>query len=135
MKISRSYIRQDDEYSSSNMEITEQTVFNIKNTNYITHRCSRKLFPLETSSHRCYGKIRKDNFTMPRKCQIAGEEYSEMAFSVLQYQLKDRQIRKTHFNNLRQNLERRIQIAKAKGNRHLVALLDREFGELNSLES
>ena len=134
MKISRSYLKQNDEYSSSNLEITEQTVFEIKK-NYITHRCNKKLLPLETSSHRHYGRVRNDNFTIPKKCQIAGEKYSEMAFSVLQYQLKDRQIRKTHFNNLKQNLERRIQIAKAEGNSHLVNLLNREFYEIASLES
>lgn len=40
------------------------------------------------------------------------------------------QISKTHLENIRQNLERRLQVAKANGDENLIDLLEKEFQQL-----
>jgi hypothetical protein len=126
MKISKSYFNFDDEYSSSSMEISERSL------NKIDCQCSSRLLPLESQSHRHYGKINHSSFVAPKRCHVSGEQYSELAFSILQYQLKDEQTKATHFNNLKHNLERRMQAAKAQGNEGLVALLTQESRQIAS---
>jgi hypothetical protein len=132
MKLTKSYFNIDDEYPSSIMEITDRQLVKTDCQRSLSRGCKNSLLPLESPSHRNYGKIKHNFLTVPKQCQIAGEEYSERAFSVLQYQLKqeDKQI---HLNNLKRNLERRIQAAKDRGNNPLVALLDKEFREIVSL--
>ena len=132
MKLTKSYFNIDDEYPSSIMEITDRQLAKNDCQRSLSRGCKNSLLPLESPSHRNYGKIKHNFLTVPKQCQIAGEQYSERAFSVLQYQLKqeDKQI---HLNNLKRNLERRIQAAKDRGNNPLVALLDKEFREIISL--
>jgi hypothetical protein len=126
MKISKSYLNFNDEYPSSIIEISERSL------NRIDCKCSSRLLPLESQSHRHYGKINHSSFVAPKRCHINGEQYSEIAFSILQYQLKDEKARATHFNNLKCNLERRLQTAKAQGNNQLVALLTQESHQITS---
>jgi hypothetical protein len=120
MKISKSYLNFNDEYPLSSIEVSERSL------SKLDCQCSSRLLPLESQSHRHYGKINYSSFVAPKRCHISGEQYSELAFSILQYQLKDEQTRATHFNNLKHNLERRMQAAKAQGNERLVALLTQE---------
>lgn len=126
MKISRSYFDINDEYPSSVMEITERSSIKTYRQCSLNRNCASKLLSLESQSHRKYGKISHSSFTTPKRCHITGEQYSEQAFSILQYQLRDEKARATHFNNLKRNLERRIQTARAQGNEQLVALLTQE---------
>lgn len=130
MKISKSYFKIHDEYPSSIIEISDRA-FKTDCKPAFSRGCKNSLLPLESPSHRNYGKIKHNFLTVPKQCQIAGEQYSEKAFSVLQYQLKQ-EVRQTHIEHLKRNLERRIQTAKAKGNDRLVDLLDREFREIVS---
>lgn len=131
MKISKSYLKIHDEYPSSIMEISDRQLSKIDCKSAFSRGCKNNLLPLESSSYRNYGKIKHDFSIVPKQCQITGEQYSEKAFSVLQYQLKQ-EIKQTHIEHLKRNLERRIQTAKAKGNDRLVDLLDRESREIFS---
>lgn len=131
MKISQSYFNINDEHPSSIMEISDRQVSKTYCKRSLSRGCKNSLLPLESPSHRNYGKIKHNFLTAPKQCQIAGEQYSEKLFSVLQYQLKQ-EVKQTHIEHLKCNLERRIQTAKAKGNDRLVDLLDREFREIVS---
>lgn len=131
MKISKSYFKIHDEYPSSIMEITDRSFCKIDCKPAFSRGCKSSLLPLESPSHRNYGKIKHDFLTAPKQYQIAGEKYSEKVFSVLQYQLKQ-EVKQTHIDHLKRNLERRIQTAKAQGNDRLVDLLDRELREIVS---
>lgn len=134
MKIAKSYINFDNEYPSSIMEITDKKLAKTSCKCSTRDGCAKNILPLESQSHRNYGKVNYGYFAIPKRCHIAGAEYSETAFSTLQYQLKDRQARQTHLNNLKRNLKRRIQTAKAQGNSYLVGLLTQESREIASLE-
>lgn len=126
MKLTKSYFNIHDEYPSSIMEITDRQLSKTDCKRSLSRGCKNSLSPLESPSHRNYGKIRHNFLTVPKQCQIAGEQYSEKVFSVLQYQLKDRKVKQTHIDHLKRNLEHRIQTAKAKGNDSLVDLLIQE---------
>ena len=132
MKISKSYFNIEDEYTSSMMEITDRDITKNKQKSSFNCRLSQNKLPLESHSHQSYGKINHNSFTAPKSCHLGKDNYSEMAFSILQYQLKDRETRQTHINNLKLNLERRIRAAKSQGNSKLVAILTREFREITS---
>ena len=133
MKISKSYFNINDEYPSSIMEITDRQLSKTNCKSALSRGCKNSLLPLESPSHRNYGKLKHNFLTVPKQCQIAGEQYSEKAFSVLQYQLKDREVKQTHIAHLKSNLERRIQVAKARGDNRLVDLLTQESHEIVSL--
>ncbi|VEP15789.1 conserved hypothetical protein [Hyella patelloides LEGE 07179] len=134
MKISKSYINFDNEYPSSIMEITDKQLTKTFCKCSISSGCAQNILPLESQLHRNYGKVNHGYSDIPKRCHIAGKTYSEKAFSILQYQLKDRQARQTHLSNLKRNLERRIQAAKAQRNSYLVDLLTQESREIASLE-
>lgn len=132
MKITKSYFTINDEYPSSVMEITDQALSKTNCKRVLSRGCKNNLLPLESPTYRNYGKIGQNFSTVPKQCQIAGEKYSERAFSVLQYQLK-REVKQTHIANLKRNLERRIRAAKERGNDRLVDLLTQESREITSL--
>ena len=132
MKLTKSYFNIHDEYPSSIMEITDRQLGKTNCKRSLSRGCKNSLLPLESPSHRNYGKIRHNFLTAPKQCQIAGEQYSEKVFSVLQYQLKQ-EVKQIHLDNLKRNLERRIQTAKAKGNHRLVDLLIQESRDIASL--
>lgn len=132
MKISKSYLNVNEEFPSSVMEINDQVLIKKPCKNSLNRDNCRSFLPLESQSHRYYGKINQSSFAAPKRCNINGGQYSEQVFSILQYQLNDEKAKATHFNNLKRNLERRIQSAKAKGNTELVALLTQEFRQIGS---
>ena len=132
MKIAKSYLNIKDEYPSSIMEITDQQLVKRHHQHSIGCSASKTILPLESQSHRNYGRIGQSSFAIPKTCRIAKNKHSETAFSILQYQLNDREAR-IHINNLKSNLERRLQTAKAQGNQQLVNILDKESQEIGSL--
>ena len=132
MKISQSYLNIEDEYPLSVMEITDRQTAKSYRKSFGCRKINR-LVPPETQSHRKYGKIGNTSFIVPRSCRLNQNKPAKTAFSILQYQLKDREAIQAHTDNLRRSLERRIKTAKAQGNQELVAMLDREFREITSL--
>ena len=133
MKISQSYLNIEEEYPLSTMEITDRHTGKSHSHSIGFRRRINKLAPPESQSHRSYGKIANTSFIIPRSCQLNKNKQLKTAFNILQYQLKDREAIKTHTNNLKRNLERRIKSAKAQGNQELVAILAQESREITSL--
>lgn len=132
MKISKSYFNIKDECPSSIMEITDQQLVKRHHQHSIGSSKSKHILPLESQSHRNYGRIGKGSFAIPKTCRIAKNYHSETAFNILQYQLNDREAR-IHLNNLKNNLERRMKTAKAQGNQQLVNILAKESQDIRSL--
>lgn len=56
----------------------------------------------------------------------------DLAVSISRYQLGDRASIQKHSENVQSNLERRLQVAIARGNDRLVALLQAEFEQLQA---
>ena len=110
------------------LEITENQIFGssqakrIKYPRHINQRVSR--------NHRNYGAIFNRNFTIPKTCSISNPNSAENTLSILQYQVQDEAAKKTHLENIKLNLERRLQAAKVEGNKDLINLLQKESGEL-----
>ncbi len=104
-------------------QITEQTPHN--RTRYPRH-----INPRVSRNHRSYGAIFHSNISSPKTCAISHVGSVENALSILQYQLQDETAKKAHLENIKINLERRLQAAKAQGNNYLVDLLQKESREL-----
>ncbi len=94
----------------------------IKYPRHINQRVSR--------SHRKYGAISHSNFSIPKTCSIPNSKSAENTLSLWQYQLQDEAAKKAHLENIKLNLERRLQAAKAQGNDYLINLLQKESREL-----
>ena len=57
---------------------------------------------------------------------------TNLPLNILRYQLSDRQAKQKHLNNIRQNLNRRLQVAKAQRNKQLINILQEEYQQLES---
>ena len=120
------------QYSPPTIEITESeiTSHNRRQTwkmTYPRHFHSRK-----SQLHRSPGAIFHDGLAQPKTCHISCNK-SE-AFNILKYQLKDQEVKKAHLENVRLNLNRRLQKAKAKGDQQLINLLNQESQQLELKE-
>ena len=110
------------------MEITESEITrnNRRQTwkpNYPRHLRSR-----ETQFHRSPGVIFHDGLTKPKTCHISCN--NSEAFNILKYQLIDKKVKQAHLENVRRNLNRRLQKAKARGDQQLINLLNQESQQL-----
>lgn len=91
-----------------------------------------RMRPLESKPQRVYGAIAPTNFSEPKLCPLQKNPSKQAtAVTILRYQL-DQKAKQAHLDNLKRNLERRLQSAKENGNSELVAILNREFKELAS---
>ena len=110
------------------LEITEFQITDSSNSqknkypSFINQKVSR--------NHRNYGAIFQSNLSTPKTCSISKSNSPEAALNILQYQLKDTTAKKAHLENMKLNLERRLQSAKAQGNNYLVNLLQKESREI-----
>ena len=127
MNLARSHIPPQTDYFGSNLEITEAPQLKSDVTNQKLAKS-----PLNSLVHHRATKIGQAIARQPRMCQLGKQSFSENPVNVFPYQLKDYQIREVHLNNIRQNLEHRLQRAKAQGNRQLVASLNKEFQEIST---
>ena len=97
----------------------------------------RHLSVPETQSHRGrydLGKnLAKTNY-LPRVCRLNSERQNRasLAVDILKYQLGDRVSQQKHLENLRHNLERRLQVAKSQGNSELLNILQDEYEQLKT---
>ena len=116
------------QYTSPTIEITESEItshnrkHNWKAT-YPRHLCRR-----ESQFHRSPGAIFQDGLAKPKTCHISCN--NSEALNILKYQLVDREVKKAHLENVRRNLDRRLQKAKARGDRKLIDLLNQESQQL-----
>ncbi|MGL5079663.1 MAG: hypothetical protein ACRDBG_28025 [Waterburya sp.] len=97
------------------------------------HKLPRHICQLETKTHRGQSQMGQMNHK-PRICKIEPNPTTtgHLAWDILRYQLSDRQAKQKHIENVRSNLERRLQVAKAQGNNQLVKILRDEFRQLET---
>ena len=94
----------------------------------------RHILSIESQSHRGQGSnIEQINY-VPRTFLVkpSQAEKASFALDILKYQLSDRQVRQKHSENLRCNLQHRLQMAKKQGNNQLVSILQEEFRQLET---
>lgn len=98
---------------------------------YSQQKLPRHISSRETKSHRGQRNLLQIDFA-PRMCQIKSNPGQEanLALDILKYQLGDRQTQQKHLENVRCNLQHRLQIAKIQGNTRLVDLLQEEYRQL-----
>lgn len=125
-------------YELLTLEITETEILtrDRKQTNQYSLPHFRS--QLETKSHRGFNNLNNlGNITFtPKVCQINLDEADEAkinaAVDISRYQLCDRKAKQRHLDSIRQNLEHRLQVAKAGGNDFLINLLNDEFKQLTT---
>ena len=126
MKISRCSFN--NEYSPPTIEITESEITSQDRKQTWKPTYPKHLRSRESQLHRSPGAIFHDGLAKPRTCHISCNK-SE-AFNILKYQLIDQQVKKAHLENVRRNLNLRLQKAKARGDQQLINLLNQESQQL-----
>ena len=92
----------------------------------------RHLPRLATKSHRGIGSTSSNKVT-PKVCQIgASQRQTNLAWNILNYQLGDRAIVQKHWENVRFNLEHRLEKANSQGDWELVGILQAEYKQLTT---
>ncbi|ELS01624.1 hypothetical protein Xen7305DRAFT_00013290 [Xenococcus sp. PCC 7305] len=129
MKIS--YCSSNHQYSPPTIEITEQAITSHNGQQTWKPNYPRHLGSRESQLHRSPGSIFHDGLAKPKTCHISCN--NSEAFNILKYQLKDQKIQKAHLENVRQNLNRRLQKARARGDEKLITLLNQESRQLESV--
>jgi len=92
-------------------------------------RAPRHISSPETNSHRGQSAFVRIDYT-PKVCRIKPAPELNVAVDILRYQLSDRATKQKHLENVRCNLRHRLEVAKAKGNKQLVSMIQAEYGEL-----
>ena len=130
-----SYCFYRNKYKSLNLEITEKEITNKYQRKNFYPSYPRHIASVSVKSHRSGQQMTCHNYFLPKTCQLAKSQpaiakQTNIALEVLRYQLNDKQAKQIHVENVRRSLERRLQAAKASGNHHLVALLQKESQQL-----
>ncbi|MBE9047118.1 hypothetical protein IQ255_22415 [Pleurocapsales cyanobacterium LEGE 10410] len=125
-------------------------IINTEIDRYREHKLPRHISPQEIKSHRGeqYPSWNKNSSSLPTFNQLKDDmskrammstshslrraKATNLALDILKYQLSDRQSRQKHLENTHRNLERRLQVAKARGNDWLVQILQEEFKQLET---
>ncbi len=119
----------------SSLEITEAEITTYGRSQNLNHSYPRHISQWETKSHRNINSVVSQGGYTPKVCQISTyqtQTTTNLALNILKYQLSDRQAKQKHLENIRRNLERRLQVAKAQGNNQLVNILQEEFRQLQT---
>ena len=129
------YYLKTNKYESSNLEITEQEITNKYQGKNFPFDYPRHISSNGFQSYRNNRLITHKNRCLPKTCQLPQSQSevnsnTHIALDILKYQLNDQKAKKTHLDNVRRSLEKRLQAAKVSGNYHLVALLEKEFQQL-----
>lgn len=118
--------------AKSPLEIAEAEIAMCRNSINSQHPRSRHISQWETKSHR--NSLTQFGYA-PRVCQLSTyktQTTTNLPLNILRYQLSDRQAKQKHFDNIRQNLNRRLQIAKAEKNSQLINILQEEYRQLET---
>ena len=95
----------------------------------------RHISGLSSTKHRKLGKQGQTS-QMPTVCSINLDadpaETINLAVNILKYQLNDRTSKQKHVENVRRNLQHRLQVAQDSENRELVSILQEEFRQLET---
>ena len=99
------------------------------------HRLPRHISALETKSHRDRHSLNSSRIDcLPKVCQINTDEQktANLALDILKYQLSDRIAQQKHLENIRSNLQHRLEVATAQGNQYLINILKDEYQQLET---
>jgi hypothetical protein len=96
-------------------------------------RLPRHISPLESTQHNraidtSQHQVTAQQCTLNQKTSSA--EARNLAVNILRYQLQDSAAQQKHLENLRNNLQRRLETAQTKDNCQLVTMLQEEFRQL-----
>ena len=120
---------------SSTLEITEAEITGTRDLHEDKYSYPRHISQLKSPSHRGYRNTVSRIAPLPKTCNLpSSSTHSQVnaAVNILQYQLSDRISQQNHLASVRHSLKRRLQAAKAKGDRELVDLLNDEFQQLKT---
>jgi hypothetical protein len=106
------------------LEITEADTVNFNKDNRIRYTYPR---------HVCFNGIDTDRSLVLDPITSNAQKDSDLQVDMREklYLVSDEIIKTIHLENLRQNLEKRLQVAKIKGDDRLINLLEKEFRQLN----
>jgi hypothetical protein len=118
---------------NSFLEVTEGEI-----TGQYKHKSHKHFFPrhiaqFESPSHRGLKNSIPKTGMLPKICHLTpakADGETNLAVNILRYQLSDRAAQQNHLESVRSSLEKRLQRAKAKGDRQLISLLEDEFKQL-----
>ncbi|WP_019509184.1 hypothetical protein [Pleurocapsa sp. PCC 7319] len=116
----------------SPLEIVDAEIAVCRNNMNSQHLYPRHISQWETKSHR--NSINQFSYA-PKVCQMntyTTQTTTNLPLNILKYQLSDRQAKQKHLENIRRNLNRRLQVAIAQGNLPLVNILQKESQQLET---
>lgn len=94
-----------------------------------TQKSPRHISCLESKNHRQIGDQSKTSqlrTTCPTNLANEQPETSNIAVNILKYQLSDRIAQQKHVENVRRNLQHRLEVAQEQENQRLVNILQEE---------
>jgi hypothetical protein len=115
------------------LEITEKEIDNMPRGQGWKYRYPRHIPQFPTRSHRT--AIAPKSRSLPTTCQLtlsSTEAVPKLVndANLWYYKSSDREAKEVHWENIRQNLERRLQAATANQDRSLINLLKQESQQL-----
>jgi Domain of unknown function (DUF4278) len=99
------------------------------------YRYPRHIPQLEPKYYRQYRGVAYSTIPIPAEGEIIAPQWNETGvYCSVPVQKPEAvvtsELSKTHLDNIRRNLERRLLVAKANGNESLIELLEKEFRQL-----
>ena len=97
-------------------------------------RLPRHISSWEISRHKAVNRYSSHH--APKKCPLSPNADSttaiNLAVNILRYQLQDHAAQQKHLENLRCNLQHRLEVAQAMNNNQLVTILEEESKQLKT---
>ena len=121
-------------YSNNHDDFFYSELKSLEHPKVKNNRLPRHISSLESPKHL---KIVKSNllntslYSKEKPNKMAEE--SNLAVKILTYQLKDKAAQQKHIANLRSNLQRRFEVAKAAQDSQLMIMLQEEFRQLSTI--
>ena len=120
-------------YSNNRSDFSYSNVEDFRFPKVEHNKLPRHISSLESPNH----KIANSNSLLvspsPTQKKAGEVKVSNLAVSILTYQLKNNAARQKHLANLRSNLQHRFEVAKAAQNTQLMTMLQEEFRQLSSI--
>ena len=121
-------------YSNNRDDFVYSELKSLEHSKVKNNRLPRHISSLESPKH---FKIAKSNLLTtspyPKQKPTKLAEEGNLAVKILTYQLKDKAAQQKHIDNLRSNLQRRFEVAKAAQDSQLMTMLQEEFRQLSTI--
>lgn len=111
--------------SALSLETREEEISNIDN-----NRNDRNKIQYNYPRHLCFNGRERNKSVDCQPLNNRSNEENRINLKEAFYLASDELVKEIHIENLKQNLEKRLQTAKNKGDDRLVSLLKREFKQL-----